>query len=69
MQIKRLKKVKKERDDSKVAKALKELKKATETDENLMDYVIDAVRAYATVGEITSTMKEVYGEFKEPVRL
>jgi methylmalonyl-CoA mutase N-terminal domain/subunit len=68
-QIKRLNKVKKERDDSKVSKALKELKKAAEAGDNLMDTVIEAVRAYATVGEITSTMKEVYGEFKEPVRL
>jgi methylmalonyl-CoA mutase N-terminal domain/subunit len=68
-QIKRLNKVKKERDDSKVSKALKALKKAAESDDNLMDTVIDAVRSYATVGEITATMKEVYGEFKEPVRL
>jgi methylmalonyl-CoA mutase N-terminal domain/subunit len=68
-QIKRLNKVKKERDDSKVDKALKALKKAAEAGDNLMDTVIDAVRAYATVGEITATMKEVYGEFKEPVRL
>lgn len=69
VQIKRLKKVKKERDDSKVADSLEALKKAAEADENLMGTVIDAVRAYATVGEITATMKEVYGEFKEPVRL
>jgi methylmalonyl-CoA mutase N-terminal domain/subunit len=68
-QIKRLRKVKKERDDSKVSETLKKLKKAAEGDENLMEYVIDSVRAYATVGEITSTLKEVYGEFKEPVRL
>jgi methylmalonyl-CoA mutase N-terminal domain/subunit len=68
-QIKRLNKAKRERDGSKVSKALKELKKAAEAEDNLMDTVIDAVRAYATVGEITATVKEVYGEFKEPVRL
>jgi methylmalonyl-CoA mutase N-terminal domain/subunit len=32
-----------------------------------MPYIIDAVKAYATVGEISSTLKDVFGEFKEPI--
>lgn len=68
-QIRRLRKVKREREGSKVSKALRRLRKGAEEGENLMEYVIESVKAYATVGEITSTLKEVYGEFKEPVRL
>jgi methylmalonyl-CoA mutase N-terminal domain/subunit len=32
-----------------------------------MPYIVDAVRAYATIGEITDTMREVFGVFQEPV--
>ena len=35
---------------------------------NLMPAMLQAVRAYVTVGEITGVLKEVFGEFKEPVR-
>ena len=31
-----------------------------------MPYIIDAVKAYATVGEVSNTLKEVFGEYKEP---
>jgi len=34
-----------------------------------MPYIIDCVRVYATVGEITIVLKEVFGEFEEPVRI
>jgi methylmalonyl-CoA mutase N-terminal domain/subunit len=68
-QVKRLKKVLEERDDAKVKETLDVLREKAKGDENLMPYIMDAVRAYATVGEITKVFKEVFGEFQEPVKL
>ncbi|MGB9735280.1 MAG: acyl-CoA mutase large subunit family protein [bacterium] len=63
-QIERLKKVKEERDNSVVEKSLKRLKQAAGSKENLMPFIYDAVKAYATIGEITNTLKEVFGEYR-----
>lgn len=65
-QIERLKKVKSERDSIKVERCLGELRRAAEKGENILPYVLKAVKAYATLGEIMSTLKEVYGEWVEP---
>ena len=65
-QIERLKEVKSTRDNLKVKESLEELRKAIKRDENLMPYIMEAVRNYATVGEITQVLKEEYGVFKEP---
>ncbi len=51
----------------KVDKALSDLKKAASTDENLIPYIVEAVKAYASVGEICNTLREVFGEYKEQV--
>jgi len=64
-QIERLHQVKKERNNEKVKKALEKLKKAAEGTENLMPYILDAVKEYASVGEIISTLKEVFGTYQE----
>ncbi len=61
-QIRRLKQIKGERDNVGVGSALHALKNAAVEKTNLMSYIIDAVRAYATVGEIVNTLKSVYGE-------
>lgn len=66
-QIRRLDRVKAERDSDEVERNLGRLREAAEGKENLMPYMIDAVKCYATVGEITKVLKEVFGEFKEPV--
>jgi methylmalonyl-CoA mutase N-terminal domain/subunit len=66
-QIKFLKKVRKERDQHKVDKALNDLKKVADTDENLIPYIINAVKSYASVGEICNAMRTVFGEYKETV--
>lgn len=69
-QIKRLQQVKNERDNKAVEQHLKILReKAREQKENLMPYILDCVRSYATVGEMTQVFKEVFGEFREPVNL
>lgn len=65
-QVKRLKEVKRQRSDKEVADALKELKKAAQEGKNVMPYLVTAVKAYATVGEMTDVFREVFGEFKEP---
>ena len=64
-QIERLRKVKEMRNKSSVEWSLKELKSAAQKNENIMPYVIKAVRVYATLGEIMGTLKEVYGEWVE----
>lgn len=66
-QIKMLNQVKGNRDNKEVSRCLEKLRAIAQTDENLMPYIIDCVRAYATVGEITTVLKEVFGKFEEPV--
>jgi len=67
-QVKRLNRVKAERDVRVVKQNLDILKEKAGTDENLMPYIMDCVRCYASVGEITKVLKEVFGEFKEPLK-
>jgi methylmalonyl-CoA mutase N-terminal domain/subunit len=64
-QVARLQKVKRERDNRKVKEILEKLHYTAEKDENLMPTIIEAVKAYVTLGEITEVMREVYGEYKE----
>jgi methylmalonyl-CoA mutase N-terminal domain/subunit len=65
-QIARLQKVKKERDNRRVAQILKDLRAASRTDKNLMPYVIEAVREYATEQEICDVWRDVFGEYRDP---
>lgn len=65
-QKRRLQEVKSSRDKSKVKEALLELRQVAQTNENLIPYILKAVRYYATLGEITGIFKEVFGEFREP---
>ncbi len=64
-QIAFLKKVKKERKNGEVKKSLEKLKKSAEKGENTMPLILDCVKAYATIGEITDALKEVYGTYQE----
>jgi len=63
-QIERLRKVRAERNGRKVKEALEKLRKAAEGKENLMPYFFEAVKAYATNGEISDALREVFGEYK-----
>jgi len=65
-QINRLKEVRKIRDNGLVGQALDKLRIACEGTENTMPYIMEAVHAYATLGEIISVMKEVFGTYEEP---
>jgi methylmalonyl-CoA mutase N-terminal domain/subunit len=68
-QIKFLKKVKSERNSENVNAALAAIKEAAKGTDNLMPKILDAVKEYASVGEICNTMREVFGEFKETLVL
>lgn len=63
----RLKRTKSERDKDRVELTLSSLREAAAEGKNVMSYILDAVRAYATVGEIVGTLKHIYGE-AQPVR-
>ncbi len=63
-QIDKLKKIKESRDNNLVHEKLIKIKEVAKTDENLMPYLINAVKVYATTGEICDILKEVYGTYK-----
>ena len=66
-QIRLLNKVRAERNSDNVNKSLDELRKAAQGKDNLMPYILEAVKVYASVGEICNTMREIFGEYKETV--
>jgi methylmalonyl-CoA mutase N-terminal domain/subunit len=64
-QNERLAEVRKSRNSGEVEKSLGALKRAAEGAENTMPYILDAVRAYATVGEICAALRDVFGAYTE----
>ncbi|MBI4759463.1 MAG: methylmalonyl-CoA mutase, partial [Chloroflexi bacterium] len=62
----RLARVKAERDNEAVARTLEAVRHAAQGKENLMPHFIDAVKAYATLGEICDVLREVFGLYREP---
>jgi methylmalonyl-CoA mutase, N-terminal domain len=67
IQHEKLAALKKKRNASEVAKALEEIGLAVERNENLMPSIIEAVKAYATVGEICNLLRERWGEYQAPI--
>jgi methylmalonyl-CoA mutase N-terminal domain/subunit len=65
-QIERLKSVKKARSKKAVFESLKELERALRENKNVVPYLVECCKSYATVGEMAGVMREVYGEFEEP---
>lgn len=65
-QVERLKQLKRDRNNAKVEALLKDLKQAAIENQNLMPVIIECAKAYATVGEMVNTLKEVFGEYQEP---
>src|SRR5215211_1271471 len=65
-QLERLEQTRTQRDAGAVANALDKLKTAAHKNENTMPTTIDAVRVYATLGEICSALRDVYGIYEEP---
>jgi methylmalonyl-CoA mutase N-terminal domain/subunit len=64
-QLTRLKRVRAERDSGAVEQTLARLVEACKTDQNTFPFILDAVRHYATVGEVCSAMKTVFGAYEE----
>ena len=62
-QLRRLKKVKQARDREKVTKALQRIKDAASGKENMLPHIIQAVKAQSTTGEISDSLRSVYGEY------
>jgi methylmalonyl-CoA mutase, N-terminal domain len=65
-QKKKLEAMKQRRDNKRVAEALAALKKAAGGTDNLMPHILEAVRAYATLQEMVDTLREVFGEYRDP---
>jgi methylmalonyl-CoA mutase N-terminal domain/subunit len=68
-QADRLAKLREERDNGAVGQALDKLRIACQGTENSMPYILEAVRRYATLGEIIDVMREVFGTYQEPTWL
>ena len=64
-QVARLNKMKEGRDNAAVQASLAKLREAAKGTENLMPYLIDAVKTYATLGEICGVLREEFGEYKQ----
>ncbi len=65
-QLSRLEELRRTRDNGAVGQALDNLRIACQGTENTMPYILNAVRSYATLGEIIDVMREVFGTFQEP---
>ena len=63
--VERLRKLKEERDDGRVKTALEKVKETATNDCHLMPVLIEAVKTYATLGEIMGVFREVFGEYRE----
>lgn len=68
-QIERLKEVKLSRNQGKVAETLQELRKAAQGSDNLMPPILEAVKAYASLGEICGVLRDVFGEYQQQITI
>ena len=66
-QVERLQNLRARRDTAKVQAALREIEETANSQHNLMPAILDAVKVYATVGEISGTLRNVFGEYQESV--
>jgi methylmalonyl-CoA mutase N-terminal domain/subunit len=65
--VEQLKKIKRERNSDKVNETLSRLRGAAEKENvNLVPFILEAVKEYATLGEVCGTLREVFGEYKPP---
>ncbi len=64
-QVERVRALRDRRDTQVVTTALANLKQAATTDENLLPRILECVEAYATVGEISNALRDIWGEYRE----
>lgn len=67
VQAERLAKLRRERSAAECTTALDRLRHAAQGTDNLMPYIVETVRAYATIGEICNVLREVFGEYRPPI--
>ncbi len=65
-QIESLRRLKSERDNKAVSEVLDKVRKVAQSDENIMPVLIEAAKAYATVGEVSDALRDIFGEYREP---
>ena len=65
-QVERLGKLKQERNNEEVRQVLDKVRQMSGSKQNIMPVLIEAVKTYATVGEITDAMRDVFGDYREP---
>ena len=65
-QLAGLKELRRTRDNREVTRTLKDLEKGTQAGKNVMPLLVDCCRAYATVGEMASVFRDLFGEWEEP---
>lgn len=65
-QIERLRRLRRERDNAAVRQALARLREVAESEENIMPALLEAVKAYATLGEICGELRQVFSEYRAP---
>ena len=63
VQIENINALKKERDNKRVASGLEAIESAARSDSNLVPVILEAVEAYATLGEIADVLRKVFGEY------
>lgn len=68
-QVKKLTEIKDKRDNSLVKEKLELLKDAANSDENIMPFILDCVKSYATLGEICDQLRAVFGEYKDSIKI
>jgi len=65
-QVQQMQVLRRKRNSASVKDALGKLRRIAEKDENLMPPIIEAVKEYATLGEICDVLRQVYGEYRAP---
>lgn len=63
-QTEKLRKLREKRDNTKVKESLGKIRETAQTEENLLPYLLNAIESYATIGEISNTLRSVWGEYK-----
>jgi methylmalonyl-CoA mutase N-terminal domain/subunit len=66
-QVERVRNLRARRDAARANAALRHVEETARSEENLMPAILEAVKAYATVGEISDAMRRVFGEYQESV--
>jgi methylmalonyl-CoA mutase N-terminal domain/subunit len=68
-QIKKLEEVKISRKENEVKEKLNDLKEAANSDKNVMPFILECVKSYATLGEVCDQLRDIFGEYKDSIKI